>query len=125
MKRWQDPPIETRVDAPRPYYFIRPYIPLAGTAGLERKRKRIALGFCDEMTMRQAQSRKQEVMAPINQGKFILQAQIRFHDLLAKYQEARLPKLGSATRNKYEAHIANHILPVVTFRCSFTSASII
>jgi hypothetical protein len=24
MKRWQDPPIETRADAPRPYYFIRP-----------------------------------------------------------------------------------------------------
>jgi integrase len=62
--------------------------------------------------MRQAHAKKQDIMAPINQGKFILQAQIRFHDLVAKYQEARLPKLGSATRDKYGTHIANHILPV-------------
>jgi integrase len=111
VKRWQDPQIETRSDVPRPYYFIRPYVPQAGSAGLERVRKRIPLGFCDEITMRKAQSRKQEIMGPINQGKFILQAQIRFKDLVEKYREARLPKLGSATRDKYEAHIENHILP--------------
>jgi integrase len=112
MKRWQNPPIETRVDVPRPYYFIRPYVPRPASAGLDRVRKRIPLGYCDEITMRQANERKQEIMVPINQGKFILQAQIRFHDLLAKYQEARLPKFASTTRTKYETHIANHILPV-------------
>jgi hypothetical protein len=112
MKRWQDPPIEIRVDVPRKYYFIRPYVPRPGSAGLDRVRKRIPLGYCDEITKRQAQARKQEIMAPINQGKFILQAQIGFQDLFSKYQEARLPKLGSATRTKYETHIANHIFPV-------------
>jgi hypothetical protein len=61
--------------------------------------------------MRKAQQRKQEIMAPINQGKFLLQAQIRFSELVEKYREARLPKLGSATRKKYETHIDNHILP--------------
>ncbi len=111
MKRWQDPPIETRHDVPRPYYFIRPYIPQPGTAGLERRRKRIPLGYCDEITMRKAQQRKQEIMGPINQGKFLLQAQIHFRELVEKYLEARLPKLGLATRNKYAIHIDNHILP--------------
>jgi hypothetical protein len=48
VKRWQDPPIEKRLDAPRPYYFIRPYVPRAGSAGLDRIRKRIPLGYCDE-----------------------------------------------------------------------------
>ena len=112
VKRWQDPQIEKRSDVPRPYYFIRPYVPQAGSAGLERVRKRIPLGFCDQITMRKAQSRKQEIMGPINQGKFILQAQIRFKDLVEKYREARLPTLGSATRSLYETHIDNHILPV-------------
>ncbi len=112
MKRWQDPPIETRSDAPRPYYFIRPYVPRPGSAGLDRVRKRIPLGYCDETSVRKAHQRKQEIMAPINQGKFLLQAQIRFSELVEKYREARLPKLGSATRKKYETHIDNHILPV-------------
>jgi integrase len=113
VKRWQDPKIEIRDDVPHPYYFIRPYVPQAGSAGLERVRKRIPLGYCDEISMRKAQSRKQEIMAPINQGKFILQAQIRFKALVEKYREARLPMLGSATRSKYETHIDNHILPVL------------
>ncbi len=112
MKRWQDPPIETRDDVSRPYYFIRPYVPRPGTLGLERKRKRIPLGFCDEMTMRKAQSRKQDIMAPINQGKFILQAQIRFSELVEKYRESRLPRLGPATQEKYDIQLRNHIMPV-------------
>jgi integrase len=112
MKRWQDPHIEVRKDAPRPYYFIRPYIPRPGSAGLTRVRKRIALGFCDEMSIRQAKARKQEIMTPINQGKFLLQAQIRFGELVEKYRAARLPNLGKSTREKYETHLENHILPV-------------
>lgn len=112
MKRWQDPAIEIRSEVPRPYYFIRPYVPKAGSAGLKRVRKRIPLGFCDEMTMRKAHARKQEIMAPINQGKFILQAQIRFQDLIEKYREARVSKLGAATQKKYEGHLVNHIIPV-------------
>lgn len=125
MKRWQDPPIKVRDDVPRPYYYIRPYIPEPGSAGLVRKARRISLGFCDETTKRQAEAKKQEIMAPINAGKFILQAQIRFADLAEKYREARMANLpspemttstrvglGSATRAKYETHLKNHILPV-------------
>jgi integrase len=111
--RWQDPAILTRKDVPRPYYYIRPYVPVAGSAGLKRKQKPIPLAYLDEKrSTRWLEQRKQEIMAPINQGKFILQAQIRFSDLVEKYREARLPKLGSATRKKYETHIQNHILPV-------------
>jgi hypothetical protein len=112
MKRWQDPPIKVRDEVPRPYYYIRPYIPAAGSAGFERERRRIRLGFVDETTTRQAEARKQEVMAPINQGKFLLEAQIRFSQLVEKYRSARMPGLGAATRTKYETHLANHILPV-------------
>lgn len=112
MKKWQDPPIEIRGKAPHQYYEIRPYVPRPGSHGLKPQRKRIALGYCAETTMRKAQARKQEIMAPINAGKFILQAQIRFSELVEKYRDARLPKLGAATRSKYESYIANHILPV-------------
>lgn len=110
MARWQDPPIE-KSRGKRPFYYLRPYTSEVGTAGLKRARKRIRLGYVSQMTMRQAQQRKQEIMATINQGQFVLQSQIRFRDLAERYQKSRLPVLGAATQRKYETHLANHILP--------------
>lgn len=112
-KRWQDPAIEIRADVKRPYYFIRPYIPVPGAEGMDRKQKPIRLAFVDEKpTERKLMALKQEAMAAVNQGKFLLQAQVRFRDLVRKYREARLPKLEPATRERYESHLENHILPV-------------
>lgn len=112
-KRWQDPAILIRSDVKRPYYFIRPYIPVPGTEGMDRKQRPIRLAFVDEKpSERKLMALKQEAMAAVNQGKFLLQAQIRFKELVEKYREARLPKLEPATRERYESHLANHILPV-------------
>lgn len=112
MDRYQDPKIELREDVKRPYYQIRPYVKEIGGDGYKRIRKVIRLGYADETTMRQAQKRKQDHMATVNQGKLVLQAQIPFSELVKRYREARLPKLGAATQKKYATHIENHILPV-------------
>jgi integrase len=110
-QRWQDPKIETRKDVGRPFYFIRPFVPVVTPEGIVRKQKSIPLGFCDELSKRKAESKKQEVMATVNQGRFILQSQIPFKEIMTRFLDIRLPQLGAATRAKYRTHIENHIEP--------------
>ncbi len=109
--RWQDPTLEKRTDVSRPFWFIRPVVPVVTAEGMRRKQRPIRLGFCDEMSEKKAKQEKQRVMATINQGKFLLQCQIYFRDVLKKYKGGRLPQLGAATREKYRHHIENHIEP--------------
>src|SRR4051812_11386299 len=67
-QRFQDPKIQTRTDVKRHFYYIRPYVPRITAGGLERKKQNIALGFCDEVSMREAKAAKQRIMATINAG---------------------------------------------------------
>lgn len=107
-QRFQDPKIQTRRDVKRPYYFVRATVRrLGGTP----ERPELRLGFCDEMTMRQAQKKKQEVMTPINAGLFILQAQLPFSAIVERFLAEHVPNLGSAARERYPLQIRNHILP--------------
>jgi len=113
-QRYQDPAIEVRKDSKRPYYQIRPYVPIITSEGLTRKQQPIRLGFCDEMTMRDAKSQKQMVMATINDNKFLVQSQIPFSAVLDRYEEVRLPQIP-ASREAYANHIKNHIRPHFSF----------
>jgi integrase len=110
-QRYQDPKIQTRSDVKRPFYYIQPYVPELTPQGLVRRKKKIALGFVDEMSMRKAKSAKEQYMSTINAQKFIAQSQVPFSELLKRFNEIRLPQLGVATRNKYTSHIDNHIEP--------------
>src|ERR1700693_3811224 len=80
-QRFQDPKIQTRTDVKRQFYFIRPYVPKITPTGLERKKQSIPLGFCDEISIREAKAGKQEIMATINAGKFLIQSQIPFGEV--------------------------------------------
>jgi len=111
-QRYQDPKIQTRVDVSRPFYFIRPFVPVVTSDRIERKQKSIPIGFCDEISMREAKARKQQVMATVNAGRFVLQSQIPFGEIVQKFLDARVPQLGASTRDKYRTHIENHIRPV-------------
>ena len=61
-QRYQDPKIQTRSDVSRPFYFIRPYVPRFTGARIERKKHSIPIGFCDEISMREAKARKQQIL---------------------------------------------------------------
>jgi integrase len=50
-------------------------------------------------------------MATVNQGRFILQSQIPFGEIVRRFLEIRVPQLGTATQAKYYTHIENHIEP--------------
>lgn len=109
-QRYQDPAIEARKDVERPFYFIRPYVPVITAKGLVRKQKRLQLGFMDEMSKREAKAAKEQVMASINDNKFLIQSQIPFKTVLDRYVEVRLPQIPS-TRDSYQNKIEKHIRP--------------
>ena len=102
--RYQDPKILIRADVARPFFYILASVPVVTVEGLKRKRRSFQLGFCDEITMRQAKGRKEQILAPINTGKFLIQSQIPFRELARKFEEARIPQLGAATQSKYRSH---------------------
>ncbi|MGC4051001.1 MAG: tyrosine-type recombinase/integrase [Paludibaculum sp.] len=108
--RYQDPQIETK-GTRRKYYEIRPYVPIVKDGKIIRDRKRIRLGWCDEITLRQAKAEKQQIMATLNCGRGVVQAQIPMRELIRKFRDARIPQLASSTQEKYLSHIANHIEP--------------
>lgn len=108
--RVQDPAIE-RCGSRRPYYRIRPVVPVIQEGRVERVRKPIRLGWCDEMTRSQAKLKKQQIMASINGGDIVVQAQLPLSALIAKFRESHMPALASTTRAKYESHLKTHIEP--------------
>src|SRR5439155_3455178 len=105
------PKIQIRTDVKRPFYFIRPYVPVFTVTGVERRKHSIPLGFVNEITMREAKARKQQIMATINTGKFVFQSQIAFRGLVERFLALHVPTLGSATRENYQTQVKNHILP--------------
>jgi len=110
-QRYQDPKILTRADVKRPFYYILASVPVVTAEGLQRKRQPFHLGFCNEVTLREAKMRKQQILAPINAGRCLIQSQVRFRELAQKFEEIRIPQLGAATRDKYRAHLWNHVVP--------------
>jgi integrase len=110
-QRYQDPPIEERRDVKRPFYYIRPYIPVVTEQGLERKRTSIQLGFINEMSKRQAKAAKEHIMATVNSGKFLVQSQLLFSSVLEKYEAIAIPDLGPEAQLTYKRHIRLHVRP--------------
>jgi integrase len=108
------------LDVKRPYYQIRPYVPIVDEDGkINRKRKPIFLGFVDEMSMRQAKEEKERQMALINNSKYVIQSQIPFQLVLDKYIKVRLPQIP-ATRDSYETKIEKHIRPAFEWTAAAT-----
>ena len=125
-QRYQDPKILTRADVSRPFYYILASVPVVTSEGLRRKRQPFHLGFCDEITMKKAKGRKQEILAPINAGRFLIQSQIPIRNVAQKFEDVRIPQLGAATQAKYRAHLQNHVLPTFgdSLLCEITKPAI-
>lgn len=107
-RKYQNPKLEIRSDVKRPYYFIRVTIP-----GIEGTRRRVAkiLGFCDQMTRKDAQKTRAEVLDVVNAGRLFTQARMKFRDLAKQYKAARLPQFGSGTQQWQLSLIDNHLIP--------------
>ena len=113
-QRYQMPSVK-KTAASKPQWYIRPWVDLLTNEGkLHRQPKRIYLGPVAEMGKRQAQAKRNQIMATINRADYVIQSQIRFSDFLDQYIEAHVLKednLAASTRQKYLTHIRNHIRP--------------
>ena len=113
-QRYQDPKIRMRKDVERPFYWIRPYVPVITENGLVRRQKFIQLGYLDEMTMREAKQAKERFMTTINDNRVMVQSQVPFKSVLDRYVEVRLPQIPS-TADSYLSKIEKHIRPAFEF----------
>jgi hypothetical protein len=104
--------LEVRNDVKRPYYFVRVNVPVIDALTGERKqmREKRALGFRDEISKKRAMELRAELLDVVNQGRTLVQSQIRFKDLVRRFVEIRLPKFGIATQSQYRSQIDNHLL---------------
>ncbi len=94
-------------------FFIRPWVDVIGSAGLERHKKTIVLGPVD-MGKRAAVAKKNEVMRTLNNSGYVIRSQIPFAQLAEDYliRFVRKPdNLAASTRAKYEIQLKNHIRP--------------
>ena len=110
-RKYQNPKLEIRRDVERPYYCVRVMIPIITEDGRKLKRERKILGFLDEITIKEARQERARLLEIVNQGRLLVQSQLRFRDIVRRFLDVRVPQLGYATQNKYRTQIENHILP--------------
>jgi integrase len=109
--RYQDPAIEVRGSSEKPFYQIRPVVPVLTNGKVKRIRKTYHLGFCKETSLTEARRKKQLVMAGINGGTVVIAAQIPMANLIKQFRESYIPGLNETTQAKYTSLLKNHIDP--------------
>jgi integrase len=106
-QRYQTPKISQNKNGS---FFIRPWVDIIGSDGLERKKKTIVLGPAT-IGKRGAKAKLDAVMSTINRADYVIQSQILFGEMLDNFLRAHASKLGYAARCKYELLIKNHVRP--------------
>lgn len=102
-----------RQEGPRPYWYIRYRRKvLVGKNEIDRKEVWHNLGNCDEITKRQAQRLRDEVMRGVNREVYTIQSQIVFGDFVEIYKKQHVPTLAAGAQAKYCSLLDRHILPV-------------
>ncbi len=96
----------------RPYWYIRYRRKvLVGKDQIKREEKWHTLGDCDEMTKREAQRLRDEIMQDVNREVYTLQSQVRFRDFVKVYKEQHVVTLAPGPQQKYLSLLDNHIVP--------------
>lgn len=107
--RFQNPSI-LKTKGKQPRWIIRPVVPIIrpdGTPGVAQRD--ITLGVKATMSRKEAEREKQRVMAEINGGQGLIQAQLCLSHLIEPFKNAHLPQLAPSTQKKYSTHLKNHI----------------
>jgi integrase len=105
-------PTVLRYEGPRPYWYIRYRRKvLVGKDQIERKEVWHQLGDCEQITKRQAQRLRDEVMREVNREVYTLQSQVPFGDFVDIYKKQHVPTLAAGAQAKYCCLLDGHILP--------------
>lgn len=101
-----------RHEGPRPYWYIRYRRKvLVGRNQIQRKEFWHKLGDCDQVTKRQAQRLRDQVLREVNDEVYTLQSQILFADFAKLYIEQHAITLAPGGRERDVSLIHNHLLP--------------
>jgi integrase len=105
-------PSVLRQEGPRPYWYIRYRRKvLVGKDRIERREAWHRLGYCDEMTKREARRRREEVLQEVNREVYTLQSQVPIEDFVTIYKKQHLVTLAPGGRKRDVSLLDNHILP--------------
>jgi integrase len=102
-----------RQAGPHPYWYVRYRVRVLDqkTKKFKREEKWHRLGYCDEMTKRQAERDRDQIVAQVNNQVFTAQSQILLADFARIYEAKHMTTLALGPRKKYESLLKNHILP--------------
>jgi integrase len=102
-----------RQGGPRPYWYCRYRKKvLVGKNQIRRKEVWHRLGYCDEVTKREAQRLRDEIMCDVNRQVYTIQSEIRFTDFVEIYKRQHIPTLAAGAQAKYLCLLERHIMPV-------------
>jgi integrase len=105
-------PCVLRQEGPRPYWYIRYRRKvLVGKDEIERKEVWHTLGDCDQITKRQAQRLREEIMGEVNREVYTVQSQILFRDFAELYMKQHTVTLAPGGQKRDLSLIRNHLLP--------------
>jgi hypothetical protein len=98
-RREHQMPEVLRQEGPRPYWYVRYRVKiLIGKNHIKRQEKWHRLGYCDEMSKREAQRLRDQIMEQINRQVYTLQSHIDFEEFVKIYREKHFPTLSSGTK---------------------------
>jgi hypothetical protein len=111
-RREHQMPNVLRQEGPRPYWYLRYRVKvLVGKNEIKRQEKWHRLGYCDDMTKREAKRLRDEIMKQINREVYTLRSHMDFEEFVNVYKKKHLPTLSSGAQAKYTSLLDNHILP--------------
>lgn len=115
-REWQNPRVLTRDGKAGPVYYVRYRVKVLdinvdGKREMKRVEKWHELGLCSEMTKRQAERRKDEIMREVNGQVYTIQSHVPFIEFLAVYKHEHYRGLKETSRRYYDARLSAWIIP--------------
>lgn len=108
-REWQDPSIKVYDGKRGPEYYIRYRVKVAGQP--KKREQRHILGLCSEMTLRQAERKKAQIMREVNDTILAPQSAMAFAEVLRVFREQHIPTLADPSQKTYRQHLHAYIEP--------------
>lgn len=111
-RREHQMPSVLRQDGPRSYWYVRYRVRVVmNNNETRRQEKWERLGYCDEMTRRQAERHRDQIVRDVNAQVYTLRSQTPLRNFVQTYRELHVATLAPGAKQKYESLLENHIMP--------------
>lgn len=113
-RRYQRPNVR-RTQSKHPQWWFKARTDVIGEEDGERRRVEIPhyLGYCKDVTKREAEKARDAILEKINHPQLILTSQVPFGSVLDSFEKVGMEEIGQVTRQGYESLIKVHFRPVL------------